>query len=185
MTSLPNYSPGKQQGFSLIEVLVTIVILVLGMLGMAGIQARAVNLEYESYQRGQAILLLEDMVGRINSNATNVAGYVTTGVGTGDEDTDCTSGEQAAKDLCEWGKLLKGASEATSATNKVGAMVNGLGCIRQGSTANQYYVSVAWQGLGETVRPVDDCGHGSTLFRSDMSRRVVSAVVQIPSLAAE
>lgn len=183
MRHLSNPNLPSQRGLSLIEVLVTIVILVVGMLGMAGIQARTLNLEYESYQRGQALLLLEDMASRMNGNATNAASYITTGVGTGTEDADCTEGEQATKDLCEWSKLLKGVTETIN-NNKVGAVVNGLGCIRRAS-ATQYYVSVAWQGLNETVRPVDDCGHGSALFRSDMSRRVVTAVIQIPSLAAD
>jgi type IV pilus modification protein PilV len=69
--------PRAQAGTSLIEVLVTIVILAIGLLGLAGLQSRLQVSEMESYQRAQALVLLNDMVGRIEANRTNAASYVT------------------------------------------------------------------------------------------------------------
>ena len=49
----------------MIEVLVTMVIIAFGLLGMAGLQMRMQTSEMESYQRSQALLLLNDMANRI------------------------------------------------------------------------------------------------------------------------
>ena len=69
--------PNRNNGFSLIEVLVTIVILLIGLLGLAGLQLRALSSQMESYQRSQALILLKDMAGRIDNNRVNVASYIT------------------------------------------------------------------------------------------------------------
>src|SRR5450830_821796 len=65
-----------QQGTTMLEVLVTIVILAFGMLGLAGLQSKIFTAEMESYQRGQAVLLLNDMVERMNANRNAAATYV-------------------------------------------------------------------------------------------------------------
>ena len=44
------------QGFSMIEVLVTLVIIMLGLLGLLGVQIRSHQAEFESYQRSQALV---------------------------------------------------------------------------------------------------------------------------------
>ena len=53
------------RGFSMIEVLVALLIIVLELLGLAGLQVRMQQAEFESYQRAQAVILLQDMVERI------------------------------------------------------------------------------------------------------------------------
>ena len=52
----------------MIEVLITFVVLLVGLLGLIGLQARTQQAELESYQRGQALVLLQDMVDRMNAN---------------------------------------------------------------------------------------------------------------------
>lgn len=175
-------TPRQARGTTLIEVLVTLVIIAIGMLGMAGLQARSHTLEFESYQRGQALILMQDMVDRMNGNAANAANYATTSVGTGTTDaTDCSGlSTRAAADLCEWSKALKGSSEA-SGTSKQGAMIGGRGCITALSSSS-YLVAVAWQGMGETVPPVANCGKDS--YQSENSRRVVTSIVLTPDLGA-
>jgi type IV pilus assembly protein PilV len=173
----------RQGGTSLIEVLVTVVIIVVGLLGMAGIQVRSQTLELESYQRGQALILLQDMVDRMNGNAANAASYVTAAVGTDavDED-DCSDlATRAAVDLCEWSKALKGSSEVSGGVTK-GAMIDGRGCVTALAAGTTYLVAVAWQGMSTTVPPVSDCGEDS--YDSEASRRAVTAVVQVPNLGA-
>ena len=72
----------------MLEVLVTIVILAFGMLGLAGLQSKIFIAEMESYQRAQAVVLMNSMVERINANRNAAATYVpnpaTTTFGTGD-----------------------------------------------------------------------------------------------------
>ena len=55
-----SFESHSMRGVSLIEVLVTIVILAVGLLGLAGLQMRLQSSEVEAYQRTQASLLLED-----------------------------------------------------------------------------------------------------------------------------
>ena len=58
----------RQSGFSMIEVLVTLIILLVGLLGLAGLMMQSQRSEMESYQRVQALILLQQMAGRINAN---------------------------------------------------------------------------------------------------------------------
>jgi type IV pilus assembly protein PilV len=60
-----------QRGTTLLEVLVTLVILAIGLLGLAGLQTRLQVSEMEAYQRSQALILLNDMASRIASNRAN------------------------------------------------------------------------------------------------------------------
>lgn len=131
-------------GFTLIEVLVTLVLLALGLIGVIGLQARGQQAELESYQRGQAIALVQDMVDRINTDraAAHALSYVTsTPVGGGSALTDCTSLAGAQYDLCDWGNELSGAAEANgtcttgtgNATGCVGAMLGAVGCVTYNS----------------------------------------------------
>ena len=61
-------APQSQRGTSLVEVLVTMVILAIGLLALAGLQARLHVLQIESYQRAQALIILRDMASRITNN---------------------------------------------------------------------------------------------------------------------
>ncbi len=180
------------KGFSLIEVLVTIVILVIGLLGLAGLQFRALTAQMESYQRSQALVLLQDMAGRINDNRANAVNYVTTTpLGTGNTGyAGCTSGGtgSAADDECEWNNALLGAAEVDTANNnnKVGAMIGARGCILQITPAasgvpGQYLVAVAWQGLNPTTSPAVNCGNGS-YGSNDALRRAVTLPLTIAIL---
>ena len=63
-----HYSPASR-GFTLIEVLVTMVIIAIGIMGLAGLQMTSLNSQFESYQRTQALLLVEDMSNRLRANA--------------------------------------------------------------------------------------------------------------------
>ena len=52
-------SPAAQRGALMIEVLVTIVICVIGLWGLTKVQSRLQMSEVESYQRSQALMLME------------------------------------------------------------------------------------------------------------------------------
>ena len=183
---------GSQQGTTMLEVLVTIVILAFGMLGLAGLQSKIFTAEMESYQRAQAVVLMNSMVERINANrvAADDGDYNLRGatLGTGDaQPADC-SGVAAgvARDQCEWSNALKGAAE-TSGGNKVGGAIGALGCVTLVQAENNtlgvctpgiYLVTVAWQGLSATSSPSATCGQG-TFGSDDRFRRAISARVSI------
>jgi type IV pilus assembly protein PilV len=143
----------EQCGFTMIEVLVTFVILVIGLLGLIGLQARGQQAELESYQRGQALVLLQDIIDRMNANRlqSKSGAYLTTGltpayVGNGATPptalSDCTALTDAPRDLCEWGNELIGAAEITqggacttaSGANCIGAMIGARGCVSYDAT---------------------------------------------------
>lgn len=186
MVSLPAQSPHAQSGTSLIEVLVTIVILAIGLLGLAGLQARLQASEMEAYQRSQALILLNDMASRITSNRSNAASYVT-GAGNPLGGTAACPNSTATRqeiDAGEWCNALQGAAESMGGNN-VGAMVGGRGCVEALPDGTSYLVTVAWQGMTPISAPVPACGqnlYNGGSCTGDLCRRVLTTVVRIGNL---
>ena len=177
--------PGRtQRGVTLLEVLITIIILSFGLLGVAGLQARMQLAEMESYQRAQAIVLLRDMVDRVNANRRNSMDYVTTTpAGTGNSVQDCSALTGAGFDLCEWSNALLGAAESTGGGQNVGAMIGARGCITNTVAAmpRQFDIAVVWQGITPTVAPAaTTCGQNS--YGNDATRRAIVTRVTIGCL---
>jgi len=79
-----------QRGTSLIEILISVVILLVALLGAAGMMARSNQSEMESYQRVQALTLLQDMAARLNANRQVAVCYAVAGATT-------TAGNVAAR----------------------------------------------------------------------------------------
>ena len=59
----------KQAGFSLMEVLITILLVSIGLLGYAALQMGALNSSLDSFSRSQASIILEDAAARIRNNS--------------------------------------------------------------------------------------------------------------------
>ena len=170
----------QQSGFTMIEVLVTIAILVVGLLGLAAMQTLATLAELEAYQRSQAIVLVRDMADRMNANKANLPAYEVLDLGL--TPLNCSALTGPLLDRCEWNNLLNGVSEkADSGTRNVGAMIGARGCITR-QDAQTYIVTIAWQGLSRAGVPVETCGAGA--FGNDEQRRTVSTVVRLALLAA-
>lgn len=204
MLKLRRHIKFGQHGSTLIEVLVTIVILAFGLLGLATLQSKVQLASVESYQRAQAIILLSDMTQRISGRQDmNVAAYLP-GVELGKEapladwPVDCSTKAASLnpmnagpdRDLCDWNNALKGAAETkgvgVNAVN-VGGMIDARGCITQLTapvvatcTPGAYLVTIAWQGLHELKEPPAAliCGKDKYAAGKDGYRRVVS--VRIP-----
>jgi type IV pilus assembly protein PilV len=183
----------RQRGATLIEVLVTIVIIAFGLLGMAGLQMRMQVSELEAYQRSQALMLLNDMSSRIATNRANAASYITgttTPLGTNKDCAGMSSTTRVQADLKEWCQALQGASEYTGSGATLvqrGAMIGARGCVTQ-ATDGDYVVTVAWQGMTPISAPPTsvDCGSGQYNNTgnciNDLCRRVVTTIVRIASL---
>lgn len=62
-------SKTKQQGITLIEALVAMVVLSVGMLGIAGLQINAIKYSYSSYQKTLATLQAKDLTDRLWSSS--------------------------------------------------------------------------------------------------------------------
>lgn len=184
----------RQRGITMIEVMVTIVILAFGLLGIAVFQSKANVGSIESYQRAQAVILLDDMTARLRGNPANSGAYVGNDIGSGDgQPADCSGiAVGAARDLCEWSNALKGAAETDASNAKVGAMIGARGCISQLQAPDDsagncvpgiYEVSVAWQGLHTTQAPSLACGKDK--YGDEKYRRLIAAQVMIPQLKCQ
>jgi type IV pilus assembly protein PilV len=180
-----------QRGTSLIEVLVTIVLVAIGLLGLAGMQSRMQTTEMESYQRAQALLLLQDMSSRISSNRANAATYVTGSGSPFGAGMTCPlaggTATQVEHDVAEWCDALQGAAEVSSTNDNVGAMIGARGCVEQ-LPNNDYLVTVTWQGVAPLSAPPATLACGEGLYDdadclADLCRRAVSTVVRIASLS--
>jgi type IV pilus assembly protein PilV len=189
----------SQRGSSLIEVLVTLVILMLGLLGLVGLMVQSQRSQMESYQRMQALVVLQDMVNRINTNRKAAGcyaladpvgtGYAVPSVGTLAVTATCpvATAEELAwanrtdQDIREWNSLLLGSAEK-SGTRDAGAMLGARGCITAVS-AGVYQISVVWQGGGKTVAPPTGVACGADLYGDEALRRSVSVPLQIANLS--
>ena len=182
----------------MLEVLVSMVIIAFGLLGLAGLQTRMQQAEFESYQRAQALVLLYDMIDRINinratapcfaitTNAVSGTPYLGTGSVTPPVCGYSTAGNNTMANtaLSGWDATLNGATE-TKGGAKVGAMVGARGCVLYDSATELldaagaslpgtgiYTVAVAWQGINDTIVPTVNCANG--LYGAETKRRVVS-----------
>jgi type IV pilus assembly protein PilV len=179
-----------QRGSSMIEVLVTIVILAGGLLGLAGLQIRLHLSEMEGYQRAQAMILLEDFANRFSLNRNFASDYVTGTAAPLGAGMTCPTAAATLqqKDAGEWCGALQGAAEK-SGTSNVGAMIGGRGCVESLGN-NEYLITVAWQGLAAVSAPPASVACGKDLYdgaagsscSGDLCRRVVTTIVRFAPL---
>jgi len=146
-----------QRGFTMIEVLVTLVIMMIGLLGIAGLMAQGQRASFEAYQRQQALALANDMAERIKANRPGAdttavtSTYDAQGVIVGDGTRfaqlelgaipncitgNCTAADVVRYDVALWDGLLSGgATEASAAGVTIGPILNARGCIQQQATS--------------------------------------------------
>jgi type IV pilus assembly protein PilV len=95
----------KQQGFSLIEVLIALIIMSVGMLGIAGLYVQSLQAGRTSMFRHQAVALAGDVADRIRANPTAGISYAdATGADNSCVDTgvDCDVAGMALHDVFLW-----------------------------------------------------------------------------------
>ncbi len=181
-----------QIGFSLIEVLVTIVIFSVGLLAVSVLQTVSKQATFEAMQRTTAshvaFGLLEDM----RSNGPGLVAYVakaqigqgsitaTSAVDCTSMNTPCSGAEVAARDLWFWETMLDGGMEA-SPSGGVGGLVSPVACITgpAGGVAGMYTVTIAWRGMvGMTDLGLDVCGTTSGQYGTG---NIFRRVLQVPT----
>jgi type IV pilus assembly protein PilV len=201
----------RQAGFNLLEVLVSVLIVTVGLLGLAGVQVVAQRAEQESYQRAQAMILMSDIVDRINANRKVAVCYAitpsagttflgTTPAGTGTKynvggftcpsmATNPNAVSRAGTDIAFIDSMLLGASE-TMGGGKVGAMIGARACIGFDAGSQSYTIAVAWQGNSATFSPATwttapnvakNCATGE--YGAETQRRVVWTTLIIANLS--
>lgn len=183
-----------QKGFSLLEVLVSIVILAIGLLGLAGLQSKANEVEMEAYQRSMALMLVQDMADRITAGRNYVDTFkaqslVTYGVGDAQPATYADAADVSAQ-LCEWSNAMKGASEKKGTSN-IGAPIGMRGCLISipptDDALGEFFVVGVWQGLRPTASPPANTPGAQCAADVDFGaglRRAVVTRVLIPKQVA-
>jgi len=74
-TDMKRLNIRASRGFTLLEVLITVVIFSIGLLGLAGLQATGIKLNHSSLLRTQATLLAYDAADSMRANRGAVADY--------------------------------------------------------------------------------------------------------------
>ena len=108
--------PNRQQGFSLIEVLVTMIIMAIGLMGLAAMQMVSTKNVNNSQSRTVASYLAYDMAERMRSNPEGLdGGHYNSIDGTEGAPTkncqtlmtECSASELAASDAYHWNQTVQ------------------------------------------------------------------------------
>src|SRR3569833_1624024 len=146
----------KQRGFTMIEVLVSVVVLSVGMLGVAGLQATGLCSFLSAFLRSQATALAYDMIDRMRANKTAIMSGAYNAINTATNNysnpgcitAGCSAANMAAYDKYEWEALL------------AARLPSGNGTVAGGGAGSTCPVTVMWDdernGSGATT-----CGTGA------------------------
>jgi len=101
----------RQGGFTLIEVMVSTVVLAVGLLGLAGLQAASLSSNQSAFMRTQASALAYDLADRMRSNvAGGTSGFYAAGTASYSPGCSSTAGcsplQMAQNDLAEWNAAI-------------------------------------------------------------------------------
>jgi type IV pilus assembly protein PilV len=146
----------SQSGFTMLEVLISMVIIAFGLLGVAGLQVFALKNNQSATFRSTATMLAADMADRIKANvggaidgaynAPSLAAYGTAVAGCAG--AGCTTAELAQNDLFEWQQRIAVALPAgvgivcLDSTPHDGAISTAPECDNTGET--NYVIKIWW-----------------------------------------
>ena len=97
----------RNAGFSLVEILVTVLILAIGLLGLAGLQMRGLKNNHSAYMRSQATQLAYDLTDRMRANPVGITGGAYNNPTLASTPPDCvtnacSAADMAAYDFAHW-----------------------------------------------------------------------------------
>jgi type IV pilus assembly protein PilV len=205
---------GTPSGFSLIEVLITMVIVGIGLLAAASLQLNARKTTRESAERSYATQMAQELSERMRGNGDQLALY-RNGIKSLSNDSgkappappkdcavatnNCTSTELVAYDISQWWRAVNGGTTTASGEN-VGGLTDPTACLQY--TGNcQFTIALAWKGAsplnasGEATSPQSNvCGLDRLKAYDDPDsgdlgddarlRRLVVVQTYIPPLSA-
>ena len=172
VTPIPSVRKALVKGFTLIEVLVTILIVAIGLLGLASLQVTTLNQQFEALQRAQVTAMIEDMAARIRMNPSEAISGAYYGSASS---ASCSSLTGADRDLCEWNQMMLG-SAAVEGEIKLAAPMGVQGCIQAGTPKSGeavLRVSMAWQGITKSAAPEEVLTCGADSYGDETYRRVL------------
>jgi type IV pilus assembly protein PilV len=133
-------SNNVQAGFSLIEALVSLIVISVGMIGIASLYGQGLRAGGTALYRTQAINLASDMADRIRVNRRGGAGYNAMAANNQCDppnNVTCTPAQMAAHDKFVWAAQI------------AALLPNGAGTVNYvGSTPPTYTIRVTWEDAG-------------------------------------
>ncbi len=143
MNKQPHLNISSSNGFNLIEILVTMLIMAVGMMGIAALQFKGLQYNTDAYTRSQVNFIAYDIADRVRLNRANAASYIST-YDAGDSHTACNhaTGANAVNDLNCWYDLVDAALPFGS-----GADIT--------SAAGVFQVQLTWTDRGNTARTIN------------------------------
>ena len=163
------YLGAKQTGYSLIEILVSALILSVGVLGVASLQVVGLKGTQQSYTKQQAMSVVQNLTERMRSNkeAVLAGNYVLTGVDTiacdevktcGGAASDCSAEDLATADKFE---LVCGYKVGTG--SRTGAIKN--------ENADDISTFIDGDLIISCTNGVDNCATGNMTIQLNWSER--------------
>ncbi len=163
-----------QRGASLIEVLVSLLLVSVGFLAATAVHWRLVASAEDSRQHADVLSLLEPITQAMQANRQQAAAYLTDlqGIGVG---TGCpVAGYSAAsRELAAWCAQLQQTAQG---------LWGARGCV-EALSAGRYRVTVAWRGFTATAAPPTSIGCAAHVYDDsacpdDRCRRVQVMLLQ-------
>lgn len=138
-------TPNAQQGFSLLEALVTLLVLSIGLLGIAGMQSISLRSTYNAGLITLANVQANNMIERMRANMSAVGAGAYDNINGSEANPGCwptcSANQQAQLDAYEW-----------SAQNKTVLKDNGSGSVSNTVSTNgdgTFTITINWNELGD------------------------------------
>lgn len=127
----------RQRGFSLLEVLISVVILSIGLLGIAGLQLNGLRFAHNANLLYIASQQANDMADRMRANRAGVMARAYDNLDSGGTvpsciSTGCSASQMATADAAEWGSSLSQ------------ALPSGSGKVRGGGADSTFVITISW-----------------------------------------
>jgi type IV pilus assembly protein PilV len=141
----------RQQGLSLLEAMIALVIISVGLLGIAALQINALKQNNSAYWHSKAVWIAHDMAERMRANNSAIGAYHTIDTANAYaqdcETTACTPANMVIADAAEWKAMVE-------------TLPAGRGTISQ-PTTGKTEITVMWddEGKGGT-----NCSNGLTCY---------------------
>jgi type IV pilus assembly protein PilV len=184
------------RGFTLIEVLVTLLLITVSLIGMAGMQLAAKRAGYQAMQRSQAMALAQEALERIRANPGQAAAYHTglgaAALGGGKlaapeldcaaAKAECTPAQLALWDRWQWERKLDGMAGG-------GGLIEPRACIVFNAAAGrpnsgQIRIILNWRGpsaLSDAIQAGEElCGTDAGGSDAQRQQLVLSSYVLAP-----
>ncbi|HEC17804.1 MAG TPA: type IV pilus modification protein PilV [Gammaproteobacteria bacterium] len=180
----PHQAKRYRAGFTLVEILVTIVVVSIGLLGLAGLQINGLRANLSSEARSKASVLANDIIERMRANPLGVAAGAYDGVsyteadcagappapfcsstsgGSGPVDS-CNAAEMAAVDAWVWGCGMPVAADV-EASGIVHQLTNGtasITCAAPCGAGSAHTITVTWDERSPNASASTTAGESTT-----------------------